>query len=194
MDNVDDPGCAVRSDGTLKDASEIEWQYDKDNKSPMVAPSSPEMTKASASSSKGPGIASFFLKKATPAVVVAGSHRSSRMVRPSAHALDPDNAMTGQISSSKPAAARAREGTSHKRKSSSLALSRRVSRKVITSDDEDDFLELEELRDDEGGETEVIESEPDTSEGVTSEFESLQAMADADHQVSTLLISRSELG
>jgi hypothetical protein len=31
MDNPSDPGCAVHPDGTLKDASEIEWQNDKDD-------------------------------------------------------------------------------------------------------------------------------------------------------------------
>jgi hypothetical protein len=32
-----DPGCAVNPDGSLKDASEIDWVFDKDDEAPLVA-------------------------------------------------------------------------------------------------------------------------------------------------------------
>lgn len=38
MSTPPDIGCAVRPDGTLKDASEIEWHFDKDDETPLTAP------------------------------------------------------------------------------------------------------------------------------------------------------------
>jgi len=32
-----DLGCAVHTDGSLKDASEIEWHFDKDDETPLTA-------------------------------------------------------------------------------------------------------------------------------------------------------------
>jgi hypothetical protein len=40
MPDSSDLGCAVRSDSSLKDASEIEWHYDEDDESPMASVSS----------------------------------------------------------------------------------------------------------------------------------------------------------
>ena len=36
MADSSDLGCAVRSDGTLKDASEIEWHFDEDDDLPIA--------------------------------------------------------------------------------------------------------------------------------------------------------------
>ena len=36
MVNSSDLGCAVHSDGTLKDASEIEWHFEEDDNLPIA--------------------------------------------------------------------------------------------------------------------------------------------------------------
>ena len=54
---VKDPGCTVDTDGNLKDASEIEWHYDKDDVDLMPGPSS---------SSNPTKVSSFFFKKTSP--------------------------------------------------------------------------------------------------------------------------------
>ena len=84
---VKDPGCAVDTDGNLKDASEIEWHYDKDDVDPMPGPSS---------SSNPTTVSSFFSKKPAPTTIIAGSCWSTHTARPSARVLDPENAMNAQ--------------------------------------------------------------------------------------------------
>jgi hypothetical protein len=63
-----DPRCAVRSDGTLKEPSEISWTYDADEDIPFP----------SGSTSGAPA----------PALVVAGIRRTTRIGRPSKRALE----------------------------------------------------------------------------------------------------------
>ena len=84
---VKDPGCAVDTDGNLKDASEIEWHYDKDDVDPMPGPSS---------SSNPTMVSSFFSKKPAPTTIIAGSHWSTCTAHPSVQVLDPGNAMNAQ--------------------------------------------------------------------------------------------------
>ncbi|KAF8799820.1 hypothetical protein BYT27DRAFT_7217371 [Phlegmacium glaucopus] len=150
--SIDELGCAVHPDGTLKDASEIEWQYDKDDDAPMASCSS---------SSKS--IASFFAKKALPANLVAGSRHSARTTRPSARILDPENAMNNQ-----------------KRKAKSTP-SRRISCKVVITSEDEGEVPLLLTSDNDTTDTEAIDSDGEAHETATAEFESLQAMADADH-------------
>lgn len=59
-------GSAVRINGTLKNASEMEWHYDKDDDTPMLVETAME---------------------------VGGTRRSGRSSRPSTRLVDPDNAM-----------------------------------------------------------------------------------------------------
>jgi hypothetical protein len=48
-----DLGCAVHPDGSLKDASEIEWHFDKDDETPLTAAQkSPRSGPASSMSSQ----------------------------------------------------------------------------------------------------------------------------------------------
>ena len=82
-----DPGCTVDTDGNLKDASEIEWHYNKDDVDLMPGPSS---------SLNLTTVSSFFSKKLAPTTIIAGSHRSTHTARPSAWVLDPENAMNAQ--------------------------------------------------------------------------------------------------
>lgn len=174
MANPDDLGCAVRPDGTLKDASEIDWQFDKDNETPVVvhSPSVSQGVAVVQPASSSQGITSFFLKIPAPAVIVAGARRSSRTSRPSTCVLDPDNALNGHASPKQGSAGQ-------KRKAVPAPASRRVSRKVVVSDDEDGVPGLSNLTDNEGDDTDIIESVAGNSDGATAEFDSLQSMADA---------------
>ena len=178
MADTIDLGCAVRPDGTLKDASEIEWHHDKDDEIPMAGASSStsfNTVQVAAPSSKG--IHSFFEQKTAAAVVVAGSRRSGRTMRPSTRLTDPDNAMNGPRSSSNSVTTRTQNGMTQKRKAASPASSRRVIRRVVNSEDEGEAP----ITDGEGGDTEALESD---AEATAVEFEALQAMADVDHAVS----------
>lgn len=97
---MEDLGCTVHPDGTLKEASETEFFLDKDDDTPMLVPSlyEPHNTTMAASSSSH-GITSFFMKKAAPAVIVGGAHHSLHTTHPSAHVLDLDNAEAQNLDS-----------------------------------------------------------------------------------------------
>ena len=88
-----DLGCAVHPDGSLKDTSEIEWHFDKDNETPLtIAEKLPKSCPAASTSSQP--LHSFLLGRAqSPAVVVTGSRRSGHATHPSNHVVDSDNSM-----------------------------------------------------------------------------------------------------
>jgi hypothetical protein len=102
-----DRGCAVRPDGTLKDASEIDWDYDPDD----AVAEQIDSTTAASSSSAPPKIHPFF----------TGARRSTRAARPSARTIDPDNVMNAPA----------------KRKASSPTQKRRLSRRIIVESQSD---------------------------------------------------------
>ena len=172
MADSSDLGCAVRSDGTLKDASEIEWHFDEDDDLP-IAP-----TGATSSVTHIPTdvpMHPFFSGQPLKSAIIAGSRRSRRTLRPSARILDPDNAMN-QHASSSTSAARA----SKRKAPVSMPLHRVLQRVDSDSCGEDE------------GETDATSPSAhppcDTSEvedisEVTDEYDALQVMADADHQV-----------
>lgn len=85
MTTPPDLGCAVLPDGSLKDASEIEWHFDKNDETP-IAPTLP------GSSAVASPLHPFFSPHA-PAILVAGSRHSGRTARPSNRLVDPDNLM-----------------------------------------------------------------------------------------------------
>ncbi|KAJ6485598.1 hypothetical protein C8R45DRAFT_277076 [Mycena sanguinolenta] len=66
-------GCAQKADGTLRDASEINWFNDRDDEQPTSGP-------AVSSSQLHP----FFTGTAKPVGKIAGARRSARTTRPSA--------------------------------------------------------------------------------------------------------------
>ena len=105
-----DLGCAINLDGSLKDASEIEWHFDKDldDETPLAV----TVAENSLSSASGPAVSGesetshtlhpFFLGHAhTPAIFAAGSHCSGHAIRPSNRVVDPDNAMNSAAGPSK---------------------------------------------------------------------------------------------
>jgi hypothetical protein len=74
-----DRGCTVRPDGTLKDASEIDWDYDPDE----AVAEHINSTMAASFSSAPPNIHPFF----------TGACCSTHATCPSARTIDPDNMM-----------------------------------------------------------------------------------------------------
>ncbi|KAF8219933.1 hypothetical protein L208DRAFT_1336739 [Tricholoma matsutake] len=88
-----DLGCAIHPNDSLKDASKIEWHFDKDDETPLTAAEMlPSSCPTLSSSSQTPH--SFFLGHAqAPAIFVAGSHCSGCAICPSNRIIDPDNMM-----------------------------------------------------------------------------------------------------
>jgi hypothetical protein len=106
-----DPGHAVRSDGTLKDASEIAWMYDADKDIPFPSGST---------SGQEPHPSG----RSAPAVVVAGTHWTTRVHHPLKWALEATEASTS-----------ADPGIKHKA-STDPNPNRRVSRKIVIDMDD----------------------------------------------------------
>jgi len=95
MTPTPDLGCAVRPNGSLKDALEIDWHFDKDDHTPFtVAAKSPE-------SGSSQMLHPFFSGQASPAILVTGSRRSGRTICPSNRIVDPDNVMNSTSSTQK---------------------------------------------------------------------------------------------
>jgi hypothetical protein len=172
MADSSDLGCAIRSDGTLKDASEIEWHFDKDDDL-LIAP-----TSATLSATHIPvdiPVHPFFSGQPLKSVMIAGSCCSCRTLQPSACILDPDNAMNQHATSSTPAA------RAFKQKApASMPLCRVLPRVDSDSCGEDE------------GETDATSpsahppcdaSEVEDCNEMTDEYDALQVIADADHQV-----------
>ncbi|KAG2080597.1 uncharacterized protein F5147DRAFT_784180 [Suillus discolor] len=83
--------CALNADGTLKDASEITFFNDPDDKVPLPQVASSAQPSSSTTSAKD--TFSILLKAGcTPATVAAGSRRSGWPSKPSARIRDADNA------------------------------------------------------------------------------------------------------
>jgi len=160
-----DSGCAVSSDGTLLDASEITWYNDADDETPLNAPPSPV---------PGPSTIHPFFQRSSkpPATKVAGARRSNRATRPSARVTDPNNA-EASIRSGK------------KRMRSPSVPSRRISRQVTISD----TAEVADISSAASSEFEQIATDDDDVDDdgsippVSMAFIRSQDMADADHEV-----------
>ncbi len=183
MSALDSPiGHAVRPDGGLKDASEMEWTYDKDESVPF--PSNSLAIPATDDPAVSPPlksvrIHSFFTHAKPPATLIAGSRRSTRTSRPSQRVRD-----ANEVSSLATGSTTAKPSTGTKRKAAvnlSPGPTRRVVNKaVVDSDDDDDGNDTEPA----GYETELAEDEDPNDADISSQ--SLQAMADADHEVRSL--------
>lgn len=150
-------GCAQNSDRSLKDASEIQWFYDKDSTVPMSVEPAAEPAELAHSLPQ-------------PATFVAGARHSNRASRPSQRVRD----MMDSAPSAGPSYTSLGKGKAGGRDAASA--SRHVLRKTVVlsgSEDSDDHGD--------GHDTDICD------EGVQSaEYDSLKAMADADHEVSFL--------
>jgi hypothetical protein len=169
--------CAVGLDGTLLDASDIQWFNDPDDDDPLppVSSSGPTPPENGAVSPSRREIHPFFKPSAPPAGIIAGARRSTRAIRPSARAIDPNNI---EASSS----------TTHKRSREASPPSRRNPRKITQSD-----AEASEHNDTLASESDTAEAETELDkdgDDVADEHSRLQMMADADHEVNPLHLSR----
>jgi len=174
MSTSDSPiGHAVHADGGLKDASEMEWTYDKDETVPFPSDClTIPATDDSAVSSSSVRIHPFFTHAKAPAAVIAGSRRSTRTSRPSQRVREANDVQPLATGSA---------GTKRKAiVNLSPAPARHVVNRVV--DDSDDGNETEP----DGNETEPAGDEDVNDADVSSQ--SLQAMADADHAVRSLHI------
>ena len=91
--------CALRADGSLKDASDIVFFNDPDDDVPL--PQVPSSAEPSSSNQSTRDAFTVLLKAGhTPAPVIAGSRRSGRPSKPSARVRDVDNACGASSSSS----------------------------------------------------------------------------------------------
>jgi hypothetical protein len=183
MSALDSPiGHAVRADGGLKDASEMEWTYDKEESVPFPSDSLtiPATDDPAASPpSKSVRIHSFFTHAKPPATLVAGSRHSARTSRPSQRVRD-----ANEVPSLATGSTTAKPSTGTKRKAAvnlSPGPTRRVVNKaVVELDDDNDGNDTEP----DGYKTEPAEDEDPNDADISSQ--SLQAMADADHKVRSL--------
>ena len=203
-----DPGCAVNPDVSLKDTSEIDWSFDKEDETPLtVAGNSLGSTSGPAISESEPSqtFHPFFMGHAqAPAIFVAGSRRSGRAICPSNRVVDPDNAMNSAPgpSSTKSKVVPGPLAVTGKRKAPAQRSSRCVVQKTDhTSEDSDDNNSDVDTSDHipsksmhASGESTDIEA-PSENAAVVSEQEYalLKAMADADHEVSTTSSSTSKI-
>ncbi|KAJ7488681.1 hypothetical protein B0H11DRAFT_1912832 [Mycena galericulata] len=167
-------GCAQNSDGTLREASEIQFFHDVDDQHPISGPSAA----GSSSSPTHP----FFTGTARPVGKIAGSRRSARQPRPSARISDPNNV----------------EGSgsrSGKRKQASPAPAARKARRISTI-----LSDAESSEDSEGPNDSdaapLEDTEADDTDGQDAmdvdHYESIKAMGDADHARITSKLSRSD--
>jgi hypothetical protein len=183
-----DLGCAIHPNGSLKDASEIEWHFDKDDETPLTAAKkSPGSGPASSMSSQT--LHPFLLGHAqAPAIFIAGSHHSGHATHPSNCVVDPDNVInSAPVPSSTSTRSKVVTG---KRKSSIQTSSRHVVQKIVhlsgDSDDNDsdgeDHTPSQPTR---GKSTDIRATNIEASKDAVNEQEYalLKAMADADHKV-----------
>ena len=164
--------CAVSSDGSLKDAADIQWYNDADDAVPI---SSASHSLASTSASLSAQSLDDLFSLRPPAKKVSGERHSSRVRKPSKRTTDPDNAEApGNIF----------EGviSGQKRKPGAIGTSRRVSRKVILSDSDDDTASNDSGKSDR---TDIeAESDEDLDEARTTEnYENMKALGDKDREV-----------
>jgi hypothetical protein len=178
-----DLGCAVHPNGSLKDASEIEWHFDKDDETPLTA-TEKSPGSGSASSTSSQTLHPFLLGHAqAPAIFVAGSRRSGRATCPSNRVVDPDNAMN---SAPVPSSKKSKVVTGKRKASIQRSSSRCVVQKIVhlSGDSDDDNSDGEDHTPSQptrAKSTDIKASEDAVSE---QEYALLKAMADADHKVS----------
>jgi hypothetical protein len=165
-------GDAVSTDGTLKDAGDIEWFNDADDTDP-IPPSRP--LTASSSASSVTSIGDYFTSR-PPVKKVGGERHSSRIYKPSKRAADPDNAE---------AAGSAEDAASgQKRKVGGSGNSRRVTRKVVESDSSSEKgSDHDDLTSNNG--TEGSSDEEDQA-CTDAKYDSLKALGDKDREVLSL--------
>ena len=169
-------GPAIRTDGTLKDASKIEWSFDADESVPF-----PPEAQNLVGASDGGGAAP------TPQVSAEGIRRSARAFCPSRRLLE-----AVEVSSTGPTATRgAHQGA--KRKAPHGSMTRRVARKIVvdvdgcsSSEVPDEDNPSTDAAQDSGNDNDAMNPSDLTSD---ANYDSIKAMTDADHKVRHLCTS-----
>ena len=158
--------CAVRADGTLKDASEIDWFNDVDDDKPI-----PDLPANQIPSSSSTTLHPFFTGSRAPAIFVAGTRRSARVPRPSTRMLDPDNIEGSSITT-----AAKRKATDNMRTTGRLVV-RKVSTEATSSDDDGS--------DDDANPSVIVDGDVmETEDDPELAYMSTKVMGDADREVS----------
>jgi hypothetical protein len=153
-----DPGHAVRPDGTLKDASEIEWTFDADEDIPFPTGSTPGELHSSGGHA--------------PATVLGGTRQTTRIPCPSKRALE-----AAEVSSSRT-----------KRKASTNR-DQHVTCKII-NEDNDDEADVNHNLTARDMDVSDYDGPSDLATEPADDYEAVEAMADADHQVCIIFGSR----
>lgn len=169
-------GPAIRTDGTLKDASKIEWSFDADESVPF-----PPEAQNLVGASDGGGAAP------TPQVSAEGIRRSARAFCPSRRLLE-----AVEVSSTGPTATRgAHQGA--KCKAPHGSMTRCVARKIVVDVDRCSSSEVPDednpstdTAQDSGNDNDAMNPSDLTSD---ANYDSIKAMADADHKVRHLCTS-----
>jgi hypothetical protein len=154
MSSFSNPGDAVRSDGSLKDASEMLWSYDADESIPFPSDNAS---------------GSHTTSRHAPATVVAAVRGTARVSRPSRRYLE--EAGASESASSTPA----HKSAGVKRKATSALVNQRATRKIVDVVSDDDIG-----GDGDGGSR---TPSPLPTELASDDYEALKAMADADNEV-----------
>jgi len=168
---MSDSACTLRPDGTLKDASKIEFFNDVDDDVPMAsvstAPASRPLT-----SSFSQGKLDAFVSRVAPATVIAGSRRSGRALKPTEKARE-------SAAQSIPAKRTAPSDVS------SAPVRRRVS-VVDVTDTEDLFEDDEDSKDGDDDMPNLQEASDDEDEEAEEAYLRTRAFGDTDRDVISL--------
>ena len=181
--NSSDLGCAIPSDGTLKDALEIDWSFDRSNDEALSIPSLSSGLSAAAevSGPSGPELHPFFSGTLQLATFSAGQRHSGRATCPSNCIVDPDNAMgVSAVAAGKHKASSSTRSTCNVKPKPNIV--------SVPSEDEED-------EEDDSYTAPALTEVPTNvdEEADDKEYEALKAMANADHKVSTTFISVTHL-
>ena len=164
--------CAVSSDGSLKDAADIQCYNDADDAVP-ISSASHSLASTSTSLSAQSLDNLFFFQP--PAKKVSGERHSSQVRKPSKRTTDPNNTEApGNIFEDAISGQKCKPGT--------VGMSHRVSRKVIMSDSDDDTASND---GDKSDSTDIeAKSNKDLDEARTTEnYENVKALGDKDREV-----------
>ena len=174
-------GPAHRADGSLKDTSEMEWSYDKDETLPFPAPESTVDKQVTA-----PTVHPFFTGAAAPAQIVGE-------VRCSVHTHCPSCCVLKAMPNSEDQAGPSSGNGRGKHKAAVAPSGHQVSCKVVT--DMDDEASNGKASNGEASDCEASDSDASiTTEDInvdnagvdSATYQHLQEMADADHKVRLL--------
>ncbi|KAG1842421.1 hypothetical protein F4604DRAFT_1689916 [Suillus subluteus] len=136
---------AVGADGALLDASNITWFHDADDDTPLPTSHMPLLS---------------------PAIMIAGSHRSARVPRPASKLIDPNNTVLGK-----------RKATGQR-----VVLSEDESEDAVAEDpewDDADEVDADEVLTDAGTATDM---DTRTDDNTPSTYQQTKEMGDADRE------------